>query len=59
MDVDTPSLLADDVQGIDTIAKVEGKKPMSVPVDDAHPFDLEAYISQYSSTNTIVFLTFH
>lgn len=25
-----------------------GKKPTLAPVDDAHPFDLESYISAYS-----------
>ena len=28
-------------------SKAAGKRPR-VPVDDAHPFDLEAYISSYS-----------
>lgn len=31
-----------------TQAKLEGKKPMLVTVDDVHPFDLEQYISAYS-----------
>lgn len=33
---------------IETAGKVEGKKPNPVLVDDAHPFDLDAYISSYS-----------
>ena len=27
--------------------KVTGKRPANLPVDEAHPFDLEAYISSY------------
>lgn len=31
-------------------AKPTTGKPTIVPVDDAHPFDLDAYISGYSGT---------
>jgi COP9 signalosome complex subunit 1 len=31
-------------------AQQQSKKPIIVPVDDAHPFDLEGYISGYTGT---------
>ena len=34
------------------IFKTEEKRPLVVSIDDAHPFDLEAYISGYSGTHT-------
>ncbi|KAI0795680.1 26S proteasome subunit RPN7-domain-containing protein [Abortiporus biennis] len=34
-------------------AKVVGKRPSFVPVDDAHPFDLDAYIASYSGRTAI------
>ncbi|OBZ76758.1 COP9 signalosome complex subunit 1b, partial [Grifola frondosa] len=44
MDID----IIEENEQMSTNFKASGKKPMVVPVDDAHPFDLEAYISSYS-----------
>ena len=53
MDVDIPDVAIEDIgvsQFSDTqLAKAEDKKPIVVPVDDAHPFNVESYISSYSS----------
>lgn len=55
MEIDPPELTEEGaiLQGqtqaqIETAGKVEGKKPNPVLLDDAHPFDLDAYISSYS-----------
>ncbi|CAL1709729.1 unnamed protein product [Somion occarium] len=39
-------------------SKSTGKRPAFVPVDDAHPFDLEAYISTYTG-KTVVYRLIH
>lgn len=58
MDVDTQDIIPEDLtpaqsQNEPMVAtmKAEGKKPMAVPVDDAHPFDLEAYNASYSGAH--------
>lgn len=43
MDVDIP----EESQAF-TASKATGKRPVIISVDDAHPFDLEAYISSYT-----------
>ena len=56
MEIDPPEFIEDlsSPQGqtqaqLETSAKAEGKKPVTtVVVDDAHPFDLDAYISAYN-----------
>ena len=54
MDIDT----IDDTDFISiTTTKSWGKKPSQVPIDDAHPFDLESYISAYSGMNIALFVT--
>ncbi len=48
-----------------TIQKSTSKRPPTVTVDDAHPFDLEPYISSYDGMwelrvpNEMVDMTFH
>lgn len=34
------------------LASQSYRKPVIAPVDDAHPFDLEGYISNYTGTST-------
>ncbi len=36
------------IQENETASRTEAKKPMIVTVDEAHPFELDAYISAYS-----------
>ena len=52
MDIDVPDVPVEDIANTlpssESIAKAEGKKPLAVPVDEAHPFDLEAYDASYS-----------
>lgn len=50
MDID----VIEDPEYLVSSAKVYGKKPSFVPIDDAHPFDLESYISAYAGTNIIL-----
>lgn len=45
MDVDIQDA---QTQEVEAVTRNEGKKPMIAPVDDAHPFDLDSYISAYS-----------
>jgi COP9 signalosome complex subunit 1 len=40
MDFDEPE--------VGRIERRTGKQPLLIPVDDAHPFDLDAYISNYT-----------
>lgn len=61
MDVDTQDIILEDAapsqsQAEPAVAtmKAEGKKPMAIPVDDAHPFDLEAYNASYSGAHLTV-----
>ncbi|KAH8101716.1 PCI-domain-containing protein [Cristinia sonorae] len=55
MDVD----LIDETEGhAFVIQKSAGKRPQVLPIDDAHPFDLEAYISGYSGRAAVDRLTF-
>ncbi|KAK7683842.1 hypothetical protein QCA50_013218 [Cerrena zonata] len=42
---------------VSSSAKVFGKKPTFVPIDDAHPFDLESYIAAYSGRTAVDRLT--
>lgn len=53
MDVDVPDVAIEDaiisaLSQTESSSKAEGKKPLSVRVDEAHPFDLEAYNASYS-----------
>ena len=53
MDVDVPDVAIEDtiisvLSQAEPSSKAEGKKPLSVRVDEAHPFDLEAYDASYS-----------
>lgn len=55
MDVDQEPMLVDMVhmQPGELSEKAEGKKPLLVTVDEAHPFELESYIAAYSGKNRI------
>lgn len=49
MDIDTIDQYHEDTShGKETTDRPDGKKPLTVLVDDAHPFELEAYVSSYS-----------
>ncbi|KAH9929081.1 PCI-domain-containing protein [Epithele typhae] len=50
MDIDT---YEDDVAQIQTLPAVIPKRPLSIPVDESHPFDPEAYISGYSGKSYV------
>ncbi|KAL5478528.1 hypothetical protein ACEPAI_2712 [Sanghuangporus weigelae] len=57
MDVDVPDVAVEDAAPaaaqIESTIKAEGKKPLVVRVDEAHPFDLEAYNASYSDRTAI------
>ena len=41
-------MVVEELPNTEGLMKAEGKKPIVVRVDDAHPFDLEQYIAAYS-----------
>ncbi len=51
MDVDAPEELL-----LPSTAPKSGRRSTTVPVDDAHPFDLEGYIANYSGAPIAVLM---
>ena len=52
-----------DIDGSDDVLLSSGSQPtvkrITVPVDDAHPFDLDSYISNYTGVQCCLDITGH